>query len=94
MITAKDVAKMLGISRGAVYDLAAPRGPIPCVRLGPRCMRFNVADIEAHILACTHSQAAPKITLKMPTKPVQIKVREPMNCFEQLGIVTRPKPKR
>jgi hypothetical protein len=29
VITADEVAKILGIRRGAVYDLAAPRGPSP-----------------------------------------------------------------
>ena len=47
MITAEEVAEMLGISRGAVYDLAAPKGPIPCVRFGRRCIRFKREDIQA-----------------------------------------------
>ena len=47
MIDADEVAKMLGISRSAVYDLAAPKGPIPCARFGRRMIRFNVEDIEA-----------------------------------------------
>jgi len=34
MITADEVAEMLGIIRCAVYDLAAREGPIPYVRLG------------------------------------------------------------
>lgn len=92
MITAEDVAKMLGISRGAVYDLAAPKGPIPCVRLGRRCMRFNRADIEAHILACTYTTAAPKLNLKMSTRPVvKLQVSNPLNCFEKLGIRVKPR---
>jgi hypothetical protein len=36
MNTAEDVAEMLGISCGAVYDLVAPKGSIPCVRFGRR----------------------------------------------------------
>lgn len=58
MITAEGVAEMLGISGGAVYDLAAPKGPIPCVRLGRRLIRLHRVDVEAHIVACTDSQAA------------------------------------
>lgn len=54
MITAEEVAKMLGISRSAVYDLAAPRGPIPCVRIGRLCVRFSPADVEAFVQNCTH----------------------------------------
>ena len=56
MITAEEVADMLGINRGAVYDLAAPKGPLPCVRLGRRCIRFNREDVQAHIEACRHTQ--------------------------------------
>jgi excisionase family DNA binding protein len=98
MITADDVAEMLGISRGAVYDLAAPKGPIPCVRLGRRCIRFNPEDVQAHIEACRHTQ------VQMPSirdpafgrTPVKLRVSDPLNYFERLGIKTRPKlkPKR
>lgn len=45
MIAAEEVAEMLGISRGAVYDLAAPKGPIPCVRFGRLCIRFKREDV-------------------------------------------------
>ncbi|WP_426196213.1 helix-turn-helix transcriptional regulator [Massilia sp. DWR3-1-1] len=93
-ITAEEVAEMLCISRGAVYDLAAPKGPIPCVRLGRRLIRFKVADVLAHIVACTHSQAAPRINLKMSTRPVvKLQVSNPLNCFERLGIKVKPKLK-
>lgn len=34
MITASAVAKMLGISRGAVYDLVLPKAPRPVCGLG------------------------------------------------------------
>jgi len=94
MITAGEVATLLGVSRGTVYDLAAPKGPIPCVRLGLRCIRFNRPDIEAHILACTHSQEAPKFKLKTSARPVKLKISEPLNCFEKRGLKVRPKISR
>ncbi|WP_426195107.1 helix-turn-helix domain-containing protein [Massilia sp. DWR3-1-1] len=96
MITAEDVATMLGISRGAVYDLAAPKGPLPCVGLGRRLVRFKVADVEALILACTHSQMAPKFNMKISRTPVKLTVSEPLNCFERRGMKPKPKlkPKR
>jgi excisionase family DNA binding protein len=94
MITAEDVAEMLGISRGAVYDLAAPKGPIPCVRFGRRCIRFNGEDVQAHIDACRHTQAVLPVVGKVSMRTVKLAVSEPLNCFERLGIKTRPKPKR
>ena len=91
MITAEEVAKMLGISRGAVYDLAAPKGPIPCVRLSRRCIRFSLADVEAYVQSCTHTQIAqPQVSPRyMP--PIKIKISEPLNCFARRGIIPRPK---
>lgn len=93
MITAEEVAEMLGISRGAVYDLAAPKGPIPCVRLGRRLIRFKVADVQAHIVACTQSQAAPKFSMKLSRTPVKVTVSNPLNCFERLGVKVKPRLK-
>ena len=49
MLTASEVAEMLAIDRRTVYDLAAPLGPIPCYRMGPRCIRFELTDINAYI---------------------------------------------
>lgn len=91
MITAGEVAKILGVSRSAVYDLAAPKGPIPCVRLGRRCLRFNLADVETHIQKCTHTQDNTPLNVKASTKTLKVTVSEPQNCFERLGIVPKPK---
>ena len=33
-MTADEAAKVLGVSCRLVYQLAAPRGPIPCIRVG------------------------------------------------------------
>lgn len=89
---------MLGISRGALYDLAAPKGPIPCVRFGRRCIRFNPEDIQAHIEACRHTQVQmPSIRDAAVRRPaVKLRVSEPLNCFERLGLKVKPKlkPKR
>lgn len=46
MLTAADVARTLGISARAVYDLAAS-GAIPTYRFG-RAVRFDPADVEAY----------------------------------------------
>ena len=96
MITADEVAKLLGISRGAVYDLAAPKGPIPCERFGRRCIRFNLEDVQAHIDACRHTQVQmPSIRSVAFGRPkVKIQVSEPLSYFERQRIKAKPKPKR
>lgn len=91
MITADEVAKLLGISRGAVYDLAAPKGPIPCVRFGRRCVRFNRVDMLTHIEACRHIQAVMPTIEKAKMRRVVLRVSEPLNCFDRLGVKTKPK---
>jgi excisionase family DNA binding protein len=49
MLTAAAVAKILGISQRAVYDLAAT-GALPSHKptAGGRAVRFDPADVEAH----------------------------------------------
>lgn len=93
---ADEVAKMLGISRGTVYDLAAPKGPIPCARFGSRCIRFNIEDIEAFKQLHMQSQAIPHRVTKPPTITRRLEVSDPLelNCFEQRGLVLKEKPKR
>lgn len=92
LITAEAAAKILGVSRGAVYDLAAPKGPIPCVRLGRRCIRFNQEDVEAHVRKCLHTLI--KITIAgdiRSTKSLTAAVSEPLNCFQRRGLAPKPK---
>lgn len=91
MLTADELAKMLGISRGAVYDLAAPKGPIQCVRHGRRCIRFCLANVEAYVQSCTHTQVARPQIMPRYIPPIKIKISEPLNCFARRGIVLRPK---
>ncbi|HWK28929.1 MAG TPA: helix-turn-helix domain-containing protein [Solirubrobacter sp.] len=40
LLTADEVADLLAIKRKTVYNLAAS-GTIPCVRIGPRTVRFD-----------------------------------------------------
>lgn len=44
------VATRLGISVPHTYHLAKT-GEIPCVRLGPKAVRFDPDDVEAYIQA-------------------------------------------
>lgn len=46
-MTAAEVALVLGLSKGGVYELAR-RGELPCSRLG-RSVRFLRDDIEARL---------------------------------------------
>lgn len=52
MLTAEQAALQLGISKNALYGLAAPRGPIPCYRLSPRSIRFKEEDIQEYEQSC------------------------------------------
>lgn len=53
------VAERLGISIPHAYRLAQI-GEIPCVRIGPKAVRFEVADMERFIRAhrCRKGKAA------------------------------------
>lgn len=55
MIKVEQAADMLGISRRMMYDLAAPHGPVPCIRLSVKCVRFNPDDVEAYAKKCLHT---------------------------------------
>ena len=46
----REIAKALGISQRTLWSLPAPRGPIPCLRVGSgkrRSVLFPVADLKA-----------------------------------------------
>lgn len=46
----RDAAKALGISERTLWGLTAPRGPIPCLRIGPgkrQTVLYSVAELQA-----------------------------------------------
>jgi predicted DNA-binding transcriptional regulator AlpA len=46
----RDAARALGISPRTLWGLTAPRGPIPCVRVGQgkrRAVLYSVAELQA-----------------------------------------------
>jgi hypothetical protein len=53
LIPIRDAARALSISQRTLWGLTAPRGPIPCVRLGgrvlyaPEALRRVIQDQEA-----------------------------------------------
>lgn len=50
LLTARDAARLLSVSEKTLHRLTAPRGPIPCVRIGPRGVRYTPAALERWIL--------------------------------------------
>jgi hypothetical protein len=45
----RDAAKALGISERTLWGLTAPRGPIPCLRIGHGkrlCVLYPVAELQ------------------------------------------------
>ena len=45
----RDAAKALGISERTLWGLTSPRGPIPCVRIGPgkrQTVLYPTADLQ------------------------------------------------
>jgi hypothetical protein len=50
----RDAAKALGISPRLLWDMTAPRGPIPCIRLGHgkrKTILYCVEDLQALLKA-------------------------------------------
>jgi len=55
----RDAARVLGVSPRLLWDLSAPRGPIPCVRLGSgkrKTVVYSIAELQAWLKR--HSEAA------------------------------------
>ena len=48
LIGYKQVAARLGVAVGTVYGWVS-LGRIPCVRFGPRCVRFDPGEIDAWV---------------------------------------------
>jgi len=46
-VDAREAARLLSISERSLWSLTSPRGPIPCVRMGARSVRYSVHAIRA-----------------------------------------------
>lgn len=57
----REAAKVLGISPRLLWNLSAPRGPIPCTRLGSKggCVLYRPADLDAWLLEAQDQQRPP-----------------------------------
>ncbi len=49
----RDAARLLGISERLLWNLSAPRGPIPCTRIGGRggCVLYRPDDLDQWLKA-------------------------------------------
>ena len=89
MLTAKQVAEMLGVSVRQIYDLAAS-GKLPAYRFG-RSLRFAPSDVETFVIACrvvrsptlTSKQAPCAIWMKSPPADGESELQKQ---FRALGI--------
>jgi excisionase family DNA binding protein len=55
LLTVREAAAALGCSQRKLFDLTAPRGPVPAVKIGGR-VRYNARDLEEFIAASTVRQ--------------------------------------
>lgn len=96
-ITAAEAASILGVSQRAIYDLAAPRGPIPCYRMGRKCIRFDSSDINAYADACKIVQFHPvkevgQVQLKNTRLHISSTGDDALKFFRSLGIEPPKRP--
>jgi hypothetical protein len=50
LYTSRETAKILGICERSLWEISAPRGALPCVRIN-RSVRYDPTDIAAFIEA-------------------------------------------
>ncbi|TEA78686.1 DNA-binding protein [Allopusillimonas ginsengisoli] len=83
-------ARLLGISRSKVYTLAAPEGPIPCVRIGRRVI-FEMSDLMEYREKCRSIETKATVVSSLnSTARLKTSVSELESVFQKLGV----KPKR
>jgi predicted DNA-binding transcriptional regulator AlpA len=97
LITAEVAAGMLGISKRMLYDLAAPNGPIPCIRYSVKCVRFDLVDVRAYADSC---KCEPRDLVKEAGRAyvgsVALKASSPdselLKLYRQAGTAPKPRP--
>lgn len=50
LLSARDAAKALAVSPRTLWTISAPRGPLPVVKIGTRCL-YDPADLAKYIEA-------------------------------------------
>ncbi|MAK54797.1 MAG: hypothetical protein CML17_02935 [Pusillimonas sp.] len=83
-------ARILGVSRSKIYDLAAPAGPIPCIRIGRRII-FDMNDLMEYRAQCRYTEKKQAVVSSLSsTAPLKASGSGLENVFRRLGV----KPKR
>ncbi len=93
MLTAQEAAKLLGVSKRMMYDLAAPHGPVPCTRYSTKYVRFKQEDIKDYEKSCQYTSTKPQIvgvshlTASSPAGESGLQ-----NFFRKAGLEPKRKP--
>ncbi len=85
-------AAILGVSKGMVYLLAAPNGPIPCSRIGRRIV-FNKQDLMEYLAACRFTEIKREVVSSLnSTALLKVSVSGLESSFRKLGIKPKLTP--
>lgn len=90
-MNAAQAAALLGVSPRAVYDLAAPGGPIPCVRIGRRVV-FEEADVLEFKATCRSTETARPAPAPAPLPSEPLPSDAMKSYFGLERIVVEPLP--
>lgn len=92
-MNAKQAALRLGVSARQVYDLAAPNGPIACMRIGRRVV-FEEPDIEEYKRKCRYIATVNAVSsFSSSTAVLQVRVASGLeSAFQRLGLKPRLTP--
>lgn len=92
-MNATEAATRLGVSVRQVYDLAAPNGPIACMRIGRRVV-FEESDIEEYKQKCRYTATVNTVSSSLSSTavfPVQV-ASGLESAFQKLGLKPRLTP--
>ena len=88
-MTVQEAARMLGVSKGMVYGLAAPAGPIPCARIGSRII-FDQVDIVEFKQKCRYTEVKHAVGISLNLTAMSVGGESGLlKRFQKLGIKPR-----
>jgi excisionase family DNA binding protein len=95
VLSVQEAADRLGISKRMMYDLAAPRGPVPCYRI-ETAVRFDENDVEDYKQSrrCEPVKAP---EMRLSQRAVRLKMSSPegesglMKLFRRDGLTPKTK---
>ena len=83
LVTAREAAKMLAVSERTLWTLA-DSGALPRVPIGPRCYRYDVADLRTWI-AARKAEAAAERAARAAGEPGTVAARDRAGRFRKRG---------